>query len=171
MNDALAPLSTLVSTKVFDAKTEDLSLAEQVALHVALKAMVKATEARIAALKESIAPMVDAKGSHVGSNGTLALDVDGSKVTVQHKTASEPTVEGLTAFLASKSIPLSEGTDEVKSLVVNPSKLAFLVQTGKVTQKEIDSLRPTSTALVIYASKALKLAIAPFKALAGKTEE
>ena len=165
---AIASLQNLTSDKVLATPVSDLTLSEQVALHVALKAFAEASEARLAVLKENLSIIVNAKGTVEGKNGTKQLPVDGSKVTVQQKTASNPTVDGLVALLKAKNIPQEDAIDEVKTAIVNPSKVAFLLSTGKLTQEEVDALRPVTPALKIYPSKLLKAAVQALRSLAGK---
>ena len=171
MTTTLTNIVSLASDAALCAPVEALSLHEQVQAHVVITALAEASEARLSALKASLMIYTGAKGALTGDNGTRALEIEGSKVTVEHRTGKMPDLDGMIALLATKGIAVGEATDVVSTLVLNPSKVEFLVQTGKVTQAEVDSLRPRVPALRIYASKALKALCAPFKALAGKGEK
>jgi hypothetical protein len=157
--------------EILAAPVDTLSLSQKVTAHVALKALCEAGAKRIEALKADMTIYVMAKGEKEGEKGTRALTVDDSKVTVEERRASDPEAEGLLALLKTKGIDESEATDTVKVVKVNPSKVAYLLETGKITQDEVDALRAVVPAMRIYPSKALKAAIAPFKALAGKAEK
>jgi hypothetical protein len=153
--------------KALNTGIDNLTVADQVAAHVYLKAVIEASEARLALLKANLSIQAEAKGT-VNENGTRALSIDGSKVTVEHRTASLPECAGLVALLKAKGMDPSEAVDTVTMLSVNAAKLGALIQANKVSEAEINALRAKTTGFRVYASKALKALVAPFKSIAGK---
>jgi hypothetical protein len=164
-------LANVASAKLLSSPVEELTLAEQVSAHVMLRALCEASETRMAEVKDSLSVYVEAKGEAEGKKGTKAITILESKVSLEKRTASLPDYNGLLTLLEAKGLHVSDALDEVKTLKINPSKIAFLVATGKVKEEEINALRPVVPALRIYPSAALEEAIEPLKALAGKGEE
>jgi hypothetical protein len=90
--------------------------------------------------------------------------VDGFKLTAECRRSSAPDAEGLKELLSKKGLKVGEAFDEVKTLVVNPTKVAFLVETGKLKAKDVEALHGTSFALRVTESvKELKEELAVLK--------
>ena len=171
MASEMIKLASVSAESILSAPVDTLSLSDKVSAHVVLAALCEASKARLEALKGDLTIYTIAKGEEEGDKGTIALTVDNSKVSIESRRPTSPECDGLLELLTAKGLSMDEATDEVKARKVNPSKVAYLVSIGKVTQEEIDALRPVIPALRIYPSKALKAAIEPLKALAGKAEK
>lgn len=169
---ALAEITPIASGTVMKASPESMSLVEQVQAHVILKKMEDALDSRLKELKAPLMAVAEAQGHQDEGSTTKKLQVDGSTITVEHRKSKTPDPEGLKALLASKQVAVSEAFDEVKSLQLNPSKVEYLVQIGKLTRDEVAALCAESTALRIYPSKQLKEAVASlgFEKSAALTE-
>jgi hypothetical protein len=145
------------SGRILSEPIEKLSLVEQVQSHVLLKCVGGAIEARLKLLRDPLMAVVTAKGDIVGEKGMKKLTVGGSSVCVESRRSSAPDENKARTLLLAKGISLTEVFDEVKTLVFNPSKLDYLVQTGKVTKEEVAALIPPATpALRVYPSKELE---------------
>lgn len=73
----------------------------------------------------------------------------------QARTAKTPDAEPIRVLLIAKGIEVTEAFDEVKSLVLNPSKLDHLISLGHFKQEEVDALRKVTFALVPKAGAVL----------------
>lgn len=154
----LSEVTPIASGKLMHEATANLSLVEQVQVHCILKKVKTAVEGRLAEIHEPLMSLAESTGAP-NENGHKELDVDGSRVVVEHRKAKLPSDDGVRKLLKDANIPLTEAFDEVKSMVLNASKLDFLVQTGKLTKEALDALRSDTPALQVYPSKFLKDAV------------
>ena len=152
----LADATSMAKSKLFTEDVTALSLNDMVQSHILLKALASAIEARLTEFKGPLKGFVELKGAK-NDKGTQTLLVEGSSVSIEHKRASLPDDSKLRELLALKEISITDGFDEVKTLNVNPSKVDFLIQTGKLKADEVDAIVPHLTpALKIKASPDLQ---------------
>jgi len=85
---------------------------------------------------------------------TASFDDDLSLIR-QTRTAKTPDSDAIRELLLAKGIEVHEAFDEVKSLVLNPSKLDHLISLGHFKQEEVDALRKVTFALVPKAGAVL----------------
>ena len=123
---------------------------------------------RLEELREPLMAVTEASGEAT-ETGNREHDVDGSRVVVEHRKSKMPDSDKVTKLLQEKNIPLMEAFDEVKSLQLNPSKLDFLVQTGKLTKEQLSALCGETLALRVYPSKFLKEAVGSLGFAASKS--
>jgi hypothetical protein len=88
------------------------------------------------------------KGSP-NKSGNPTLVVDGTSMQRQEKVASIPDLEGLKALLSSKDIPLEEGFNVEKVYTFNPSKIQFLIDSGKILKTDVDALRKVTYSMIV----------------------
>jgi hypothetical protein len=81
--------------------------------------------------------------------------VNGTKLGKRKNVGTKPDEEGLKQLLRSKGISLTEGFDEVTVYSYNPSKVDFLVESGKLTRSEVDALRKVTYTIECEASDEL----------------
>jgi hypothetical protein len=163
----LAEVTPIASGKLMKEPTDNLSLIEQTQAYCVLKKVGEAVEGRIKELREPLMAVAEASGV-VTDTGNKEHDVDGSRVVVEHRKSKLPDSTAVTKLLQEKGIPLMEAFDEVKSLQLNPSKLDFLVQTGKLTAEQLTALCGETLALRVYPSKFLKEAVGSLGLSAAK---
>ena len=157
---SLVEIKPFTSGRVLTETPEKLSLVEQIQAHVLLKKVKDAVETRLADLRVPLMAVAQANGEVVSEKGTKKYVVDGNSVCVEYRKANAPAEDKVREMLTAKGIPLTEVFDEVKVLSFNPSKLDYLVQTGKVSQADFEAAIPApSPALRIYPSKELKSAV------------
>ena len=157
---ALTEIQPLASGKVMTEATEKLTVIEQVQSHVLLKKVGEAVEARLKELREPLMAVAKAKGEVSTEKGTKKYVIEGNSICIEYRQAHAPDESKARELLLLKSIPLTEVFDEVKTLVFNPSKLDFLIKTGKISQADYDALIPPPTeAMRVYPSKELKTAV------------
>jgi hypothetical protein len=164
----LTEVTPIASGKLMNEHTGKLSLIEQVQAHCVLKKVGEAVESRLKELREPLMAITEASGEET-ETGNKEQDVDGSRVVVEHRKSKMPDSDKVTKLLQEKNIPLMEAFDEVKSLQLNPSKLDFLVQTGKLTKEQLAALCGETLALRVYPSKFLKEAVGSLGFSASKS--
>lgn len=164
---ALGFISTarvLVESKIFTTFPEELGVSARALLFKVVDAIEKSADARRKVIRESLLEYAKSHGEEDPDKGHFRAEVEGFKLTAEKRRSSEPDAEGLKELLNKKSIKLSEAFDEVKTLVVNPTKVAFLVETGKIKAKDVEALHNFSFALrVTEAVKELKEELAVLK--------
>ncbi len=82
-------------------------------------------------------------------SGNPTLVVDGTSMQAQKKVASTPDLEGLKALLSAKDIPLEEGFNVEKVYTFNPSKIQFLIDSGKLLKTDVDALRKVTFSMIV----------------------
>lgn len=134
------------------------STAQLAVIYQILDAVEKAAKARKDSLRQTLLSFAELNGEKL-PKGHYQVVVDGHKILNEHRQATEPAVEPLKDLLKAKGIDILDVFDEVKVLQYNPSKLAHLVEVGKVPQAEVDALRKVTRALKVTLSKALNEAL------------
>jgi hypothetical protein len=97
-----------------------------------------------------------AKNGEETEKGGQKLAVAGHLVLREKRKASKPDEKDLRKLLEEKNIASKEVFDEVKTQVLNVSKLEFLVKTGKLAEEDVAKLYGVSWALRVFPSPALK---------------
>ena len=130
-------------------------LADVVVSYAALNHVSKVIEKRKDALKPHLLSQAETHGT-LTDKGHRVLEVGPEKVTRERKLTSEPDEDKLKLLLETKGIDLMEAFDEVKAVVLNASKLEYLVQIGKLKAEEVEALRGESFALRVTAGPELQ---------------
>lgn len=156
---SLAEVTPISTGKILKAPPETMSLVEQVQAHVILKKLEDALDGRIKELKEPLMAVAEAQGTCAEGSTTKKYVVDGNTISVEHRKSKTPDPEKFKNFLLSKHLDIMEAFDEVKTLQLNPSKVEYLVQTGKLSKDEVAAFCNETTALRVYPSKDLKEAV------------
>lgn len=136
---------------------EDTSIKEIAATYAILSFLEKVIDKRKKALKPLLQEA--AKTGRQTDNGGHNLDLGDANIVNTRRVSSAPEEGPLRALLETRGIELAEAYDEVKTLVLNPSKLSFLIDVGKLDRKEVESLREESFALSVAPSKELQDAL------------
>lgn len=84
--------------------------------------------------------------------GGQYLVVDGSEVIREKRESKLPEENAVKLLLAVKSIPIMEVFDEVKTVELNATKLKFMVDTGRLSKKEVNDLKKVDWALKVKPS-------------------
>jgi hypothetical protein len=146
-------------------------LADVVVSYAAINHLEKVIGKRKEVLKPHLISQAETHGTPT-EKGHRVLEVGQEKVIRERKLSSEPDEDKLKALLETKGISILEAFDEVKAVVLNASKLQYLVQIGKLKAEEVEALRDESFALKVEAGPELKeLLIAACGAAPEKEEE
>ena len=144
----------VVSGTLFAAPVEDLGPVAAGAVYKAVDTIEKAAKARKNAIRDFLLPWASAAGV-LTEKGHFVATSGGFKITNEARRSAAPNEEALKELLTSKGIEYSEVFDEVKTLVYNPSKAKFLVDTGVLAASEIEGLHTVTRALKVDAPKEL----------------
>lgn len=156
--------------RVGKPEAADALFMESVNSYITLNMFAKVVEKRLEAIKPVLHKAVEEEGNQVSETGSIELVLaDGNKICREKRTATTPDQEKLRALLQTRGIDLDKAFDEVPTLVLNASKLKFLVDSGKLDKKEVEDLHKVSWAIKCEASDALEAAIE--EALLGGNEE
>lgn len=88
--------------------------------------------------------------------GGNRLWCDDSEVLREKRQNKLPEESDFRLLLLTKGISFTEAFDEVKTLKMNPSKIDYLIQTGRITQAEVDEYRKTTYAMKVKQSELLE---------------
>jgi len=139
--------------------TENLSPSDAVAAFKALDFVEKQIDARKKALRTLLLGWVenrDVNEVKLTKTGSQIATLAGFSVTREKRRANEPTADGIKELLIKAELSLSEAFDEIKVLQLNPSKLSFLVETGKIAKKDVEALHAITWALKVREPKDAK---------------
>lgn len=156
-----------VSTK----PVEELSATEAVVAFKVLDFIEKEIEPRKKALRAMLLGWVETHATKTTKTGSQVADLGGFSLTREKRRASEPEAEGLKKLLAEGGLKLEDAFDEVKVLQLNPSKLAFLVETGKLKIDAVEALHAIQWALKVREPKSVKEVLTSAKASTGPEAE
>ncbi len=130
-------------------------LSDVVVAYAAINHLEKVIEKRKKALNPHLMSQADTHGEPT-EKGHKVLAVGQEKIVKERKLTAAPDDDKLKVLLDTKGIALLEAFDEVKSVVLNPSKLQYLVQIGKLKAEEVEALHNESFALKVEAGPMLK---------------
>mgnify|MGYP003385295081 CR=1 FL=1 len=98
--------------------------------------------------------LVEAEAGEKEKSGSYKYKVDGNTVIKERRETKKLDLEKVQDLLLAKGLPVSAGCDQVVSWVPNYSKLAALVDVGKLSQDELAAVQGKVTwALKVQASE------------------
>lgn len=142
---------------------DEMSIADQVRAYKAVDFVEKQAKERKSPLRASLLAHVEAHGAKAEKSLNEYVVIDGFRVTREHRRESAPNAETLKTLLEEHGIPLEEAFDTVKVLQASPSKIKYLVDSGKITAKEAESLHGVTHALKVTEPKEMKPLLAECK--------
>ncbi len=148
-------------TKVFksDALFRDdpakVDIAKAVAAWTVLDTFEEIVKDRKSAYRSHLMESAKVDGSKTNKGGYV-LEVENSEIYNEFRQDKLPQEDKLKELLAARRIPFLDGFDEVKTLQINPSKIKYLIETGRLNQKEVDDLKKTSYAMKVKPSQEIK---------------
>jgi hypothetical protein len=132
-----------------------VSLAEVVTSYAAINFLEKAIDARKKVLNPHLMSQAETHGTET-EKGHRVMEVGQEKVIRERALSTSPDEDKLKILLSSNNIPILEAFDEVKKVVLNPSKLKYLVEIGKLKAAEVEALREESFRLKVEPGPELK---------------
>ena len=120
-----------------------------------LDALGKAIDIRKEEYRQIFLKTAEASGTETDKGG-FQLEVDGSEILNERRQDKQPDEDKLKILMDQKGLKYQECFDEVKSLQLNPSKFAYLVETGHFTEEEMLVLMPVSRAMKVKPNPVLK---------------
>jgi hypothetical protein len=141
---------------IFHAPLESMVAAEIAEAWVILDFIEKFVIQRKKALRERLLNEAEENGTETDKGGK-SLVLNGIKVTREKRIATEPDEKQIEDYIMNHDIPIENVFDEVKTRVLNPSKLEGLIKTGYISRSFVESTRKITWALKMTASKELKI--------------
>ncbi len=148
-------VAPLTKGRVSQAPPTDMPLADLTVAYAILNHLEKVVAKRKEALKPHLISAAEIHGAKTEKGGN-ELVVGDEKVIREKRTSSEPDHDKLKALLSTAEIGLFDCFEEVKTLQLNPSKLAYLVEIGKLKAEQVEALRAFTFALKVEPGKELK---------------
>lgn len=147
---SVSEVAKIAKSKILTIKptsfTENLTeFSEAVEAYAALKALHKVIESRLKVIKPFLHEITSTE-----------MAVDGNLVTKTKRRATVPDIDKLKALLETRGIELTKVFDIVEKLQLNPSRLQFLVDTGKLSAEDVENLHEITWAVEVEPSSDLK---------------
>lgn len=148
-----AAIKMLRSKVLFEGKVpenEGLSFQEKVSLWKVCDRLEDAIKGRKESLRIALLEWAEKNGHPTDKGGSVYTD-ETFTITREKREGKMPEDKPFRALLKEKGIPLTEAYDEVKELTYSPSKVKYLIDTGKLTEVEVNNLKKVSFALKVEA--------------------
>ncbi len=157
MSEAIkSAVEAAVQSEVLSKNPAEMSISDVTFAYAAITHLETVLKARKEQLRTVLLEYAQDHGKPVGEKGAVEVVVAGSKVTKERKTATTPDVEKLKVKVKEKGLGVEAAFDELTVLEYNPSKVQFLVDTGKLDGAEVEALRPVSYSLRVTPSASVK---------------
>lgn len=127
-----------------------LSFDEAVSLWKVADRLLDAIKSRKEDLREYLLDYAMEHGESTDKGGHVFQD-ERFRVVRERRISKAPDEKAFRTLLKEREIPLTEAFDETRTLVYSPSKVQFLVDTGKIEEGELHALRKVSFALKVEA--------------------
>lgn len=165
IKNELTPLS---QGRMMQSDPREVPLSDVTTSYAVLNHLEKVIGVRKKQLKPHLMSQAEIHGEVTDKGGSL-LGVGDEKVVRERRLSSEPNEDKLRALLETSSIPILDCFDEVKAVKLNPSKLQYLIDIGKLKKEEVEGLRDEGFALKVEAGPELKELL--LSACGAETEE
>jgi len=139
---------------LFAPPSADVPKEQGVVAWNALATMGEIFAAQLALWREYLLALAEKEGVTTDMGGQ-SLDVEGTRVVRERRKMKLPDEQGVKELLARNSLPISECFDEVKTLVLNPSKLDYLIQAGRISADQVEAMKKVTWALKVKPSETL----------------
>jgi hypothetical protein len=146
----------IFKTELFKGDLVNLSSQSLAEAHAAIGKLETEAKERKDAIKTILAERAEKSGTPVGDKGAKEIPAGDFKVVRERKTASLPDANKLKAMLTEKGIPTKQAFDETIILELNPSKVQYLIDTGKLDKEAVEALRSTSFSVRVTVPKEVK---------------
>lgn len=156
---AYSPLDLAIAvlkTELFIGDIANQSSEQLAELFTALGHLESETESRRNFIKVLLMERAEKTGKPVGEKGAVEIKAGTFRVARERKMSSTPNADKLKALLTEHNLPIKAAFDELTILEANPSKIQFLVDTGKLPKDQVDTLRSVSYSLRVTAPKEVK---------------
>lgn len=134
---------------------DDMSINQMVLAYKLADFVEKAVKARKEALRTEILAWTEQHGELTEKAGYVA-DVAGFRVTNEARRSTSPDPEGIKAMLEAQALGVDEAFDTVKVLQLSPSKVKFLVESGKLDEDAVEELHKVTRALRVQEPKEMR---------------
>jgi hypothetical protein len=148
-------LSPFGQGRVMQADPREVPLTDVTVSYAVINHLQKVIGARKKQLKPHLMSQAETHGETTDKGGSL-LAVGEEKIVRERRLSSEPNEDKLRALLETNGLAILDCFDEVKSVKLNPSKLQYLIDIGKLKKEEVEGLRDEVFALKVDPGPELK---------------
>lgn len=153
VNDLVVAVNMVVLAPAMKTSIDDMGVEDVAGVYSVLDALADRIEKRMKGLKAVLSSLT-AEGEQITEKSREAV-VNGLKVILTKK-ESAPDAAKVQALMKKKGLAVTEAFNEVKTLVMDPSKLEFLIGTGKLDKAEVDALRKPSESVTVKSDEEIK---------------
>lgn len=146
---------TMLRGRVGIPASEDPKFVEALHSYIALNQLSKVIEKRMAALKPLLHEVAETEGKKT-ENGGFETVIAGNTVTRERRRATAPDDTKLRALLETRGIKVDKVYDTVEALVLNPSRLQYLMDHGDLKEEDVEPLHGITWAIKAEAGKELE---------------
>jgi len=159
MSDTLAQLKTLAESRAFSASPATLSAEQAATAYTLFDALEKFAKARKAQLRVLLLAFAESNGTATEKGGQ-ECNVGSGRVVRERRRSTAPDPEGIKKLLTDAQLPVTEAFEEIKVLELSPSKVKYLIETGKLDGANVEALHAITWALRVFPNKTLKEGLA-----------
>lgn len=154
---ALIPtqVGSFAGSEVMLRPVEELTDSEAATAHLTLKLVGDLIKERAEILRLRLLDAAVKAGKQTEKGGYRYDTADDLRILRERREKVDLSLEKVLALLEKNGVPVQEGCDEVKTLVVNRSKIQHLVDTGKLPKKDVEALVEVTYALRVFPSDTL----------------
>ena len=149
----------LTGGEVWHGNPEKMSLGDRIEAMAIVKFLKEKLEKRYDVLRDRLLADVQQVGT-LTEKGGFKFVHEGSAVRADKRVGKLPEESGLALLLEKAGLSMDDVTDTVIVKQMNPSKINYLIQTGKLKQNEVEALHKTSFALFLDNSEQLSAMLA-----------
>lgn len=149
-------LKELVETEVVPAMSGELLHADHEKLNIEqrmdLYAAIQFEQDKLAKRREVLNARLKEDVKQVGTateKGHYRFEVNGKVASVEKRVAKMPEEGALNTLLVKNGLSLDDVSDTVTEKRINPSKIDYLVELGKLKAADVDALKKVSYALSV----------------------
>lgn len=142
-------LSNLGKGALLTAKlpaADGAGISDIVEIYIALNTLQKIIAARLSDIKPLLHEVAEQNGD-LTEKGSLQLYVGENRVIREKRESTAPDEEKLRALLETRGVDLDAVFDTIQTYILNPSKLQYIIDTGRIDKNEVVSLKETNWAI------------------------
>lgn len=142
---------------------DDMTINNMVLAYKLVDFVEKEAAERKKVLRKQILSYAEVEGEPTEKGGS-SVQVNGFKVVRERRRAADPNPEGIKELLEKNGIDVEEAFDAVKVLQLSPTKIKYLIESGKLDKEKVEALHAITFALRVFEPKELKPLLAESKA-------
>lgn len=149
--DIKASVSSLIAlgkAELFNAPMEDLSPQQKAEAWAVIDTFVTILSQRNGELREGLFEMVQKVGDKM-EGGHFQANIEGNEVKRERRQGKLPEDKAFRALLKELSIPLTDCYSEETLYKIDPSKINYLIDNGRLPAEKVEELKKVTYALKV----------------------